>query len=298
MRNNNKLLISIVVPTYNRADLIGKTLHTLLEQSYSDIEIIVVDDGSKDNTEEVVKAFTDPRIRYLKKQNEERGAARNYGVRHSNGMYLNFFDSDDIAFPNHISTAVQVIEKYDHPEIFTLGYNVVSGTTVQREIKFDGPVNELLQKQNKLGCNSVFIRRDIIEAYPFSTNRKIAVSEDLLLWLTLSARFTIYGIPVITSSLVQHTQRSMVTDTPERILQRMELVVEALKSDSLYMEKYGNRYLPFVRSEKISAAALSYARLGRKGKAIRSLFNAVTETPSILFSRRFLAVLKYLLLRW
>ena len=72
-------LFSIVIPTYNRAHLIGKTIESVLRQEFTDFEILIVDDGSKDNTEEVASTFTDKRIRYLKKQNAERGAARNYG---------------------------------------------------------------------------------------------------------------------------------------------------------------------------------------------------------------------------
>jgi glycosyltransferase involved in cell wall biosynthesis len=298
MEEQEEILITVVVPTYNRAALIGKTISSLLNQECGQFEIIIVDDGSTDNTEAEVKHFTDPRIQYFKKNNEERGAARNFGARLAKGSYVNFFDSDDLAMPNHISAAVDAIKKYHHPEIFTLGYNVVAGDKVQKEVKIDGPVNEPLQKQSPLGCNSVFIRKDIITQYPFSTNREIAVSEDLLLWLTLSARFTIHGIPIITSSLIQHDQRSMLTDRPEKILRRMDLLVEVLKKDDVYMAKYGNKYLPYVQSEKISAAALSYALSGKKIKTISTLSRAIAINPSVLFSRRCAAVIKYFLLKW
>src|SRR5437764_8362427 len=99
----NKPFISVVVPSYNRADLIGKTLRSLQQQEYDQYEIIVIDDGSTDNTEEVVKAIGDQRISYIKKGNAERAAARNFGARIAKGEYVNFFDSDDLALPNHLS---------------------------------------------------------------------------------------------------------------------------------------------------------------------------------------------------
>ena len=92
---------SVIVPSYNRADIITPTLETILQQEDADFELIVVDDGSHDNTEEVVARLRDPRIRYFRKANGERGAARNYGTRQTRGRYLNFFDSDDEMHPNH-----------------------------------------------------------------------------------------------------------------------------------------------------------------------------------------------------
>ena len=74
------ILFSVVIPTYNRATFVTKTIQTFLEQTYTNFEIIVVDDGSKDNTAEMVQNISDPRLRYYKKENGERGAARNFGL--------------------------------------------------------------------------------------------------------------------------------------------------------------------------------------------------------------------------
>ena len=80
---------SIVIPAYNRAHLISKTLDSVLNQSYENFEVIIVDDGSTDNTEEVVKPYlADQRFRYYWKSNGERGAARNFGVLKSNGEFV------------------------------------------------------------------------------------------------------------------------------------------------------------------------------------------------------------------
>jgi glycosyltransferase involved in cell wall biosynthesis len=76
-------LFSIVIPTYNRAHLITKTIESVLAQEDGDFEILVVDDGSSDNTGEVVSRIFDPRLTYFRKENAERGAARNFGFRKS-----------------------------------------------------------------------------------------------------------------------------------------------------------------------------------------------------------------------
>src|SRR5215203_5908009 len=100
---------SVIIPCYNRASMIGKTVKSLQQQAYTSYEIIIVDDGSTDNTEQVVSEIADERTRYHKKQNEERAAARNYGARLAEGYYLNFFDSDDLALSNHLSEAANLI---------------------------------------------------------------------------------------------------------------------------------------------------------------------------------------------
>ena len=94
MNEPNSILFSIIVPTYNRAKLVAKTLKTLQGQLYDNYEIIVIDDGSTDDTESVVQAFSDSKIIYIKKNNGERAAARNFGATVAKGTYINFFDSE------------------------------------------------------------------------------------------------------------------------------------------------------------------------------------------------------------
>lgn len=110
-------LVSIVIPTFNRAHLIGATLDSVLGQSYSNWECFVVDDGSSDNTEEVVGSYCekDPRIKFLKRPEHRLAggnAARNYGLEKCNGLYVNFLDSDDQLHPNAIFLKMEMIEKY------------------------------------------------------------------------------------------------------------------------------------------------------------------------------------------
>src|SRR5687768_8905461 len=120
MRSNP--LFTIVVPTYNRAGFIGKTVLSILAQEYSDFEVLIVDDGSTDSTFEVIDSIKDHRIRYIKIENGERGAARNFGCRLAKGEYVNFVDSDDLLYPNHISSAAAFITAQHGPPVFHLGY--------------------------------------------------------------------------------------------------------------------------------------------------------------------------------
>jgi len=106
-----KPLVSIIIPTYNRAGIIGETLESIIKQSFSDWECIIVDDGSTDSTEAVVKEYTekDSRFKYYRRPHEIiKGAnsCRNYGFKKSAGKYINWFDSDDLYLPTALNTAV------------------------------------------------------------------------------------------------------------------------------------------------------------------------------------------------
>lgn len=90
-----KYLVSIIVPMYNSEKYIARCIDSLLEQSYENIEIIVVDDGSSDNGVEIIKKYTDNRINIYQKKNEGVSATRNFGIEKSNGDFVLFVDSDD-----------------------------------------------------------------------------------------------------------------------------------------------------------------------------------------------------------
>src|SRR5215218_7102231 len=92
--------VSVVIPTYNRAPLLGRSIRSVLAQCYEDFEVIVVDDGSTDDTAEVVAGFRDARVSYVRlARNTGAGAARNVGIRLARGGFLAFQDSDDEWMP-------------------------------------------------------------------------------------------------------------------------------------------------------------------------------------------------------
>ena len=109
---------SVVIPVYNRADLVGETLMSVLEQSYCDWEIVVVDDGSTDDSLAVVESYRarfGERLRVVAQQNEGNGAARNRGIAEARGRYVALLDSDDLWFPWTLEFYAQTLEKHDFP---------------------------------------------------------------------------------------------------------------------------------------------------------------------------------------
>ena len=99
--------ITVIIPTYNRANIISKSIESVLNQTYNNIELIIVDDGSTDNTEEVIASIKDDRIKYYKlKKNSGTAIARNYGIEKSTCKYIAFQDSDDIFRNNKLELQI------------------------------------------------------------------------------------------------------------------------------------------------------------------------------------------------
>lgn len=105
-------MISIIVPTYNRAKEIPKCIKSILSQTYEDFELLIIDDGSTDNTQEVVGEYQDKRIRYIKNTTLKHGVsvARNIGIRECKGEYITFNDSDDVFYPDKLERQKMFLE--------------------------------------------------------------------------------------------------------------------------------------------------------------------------------------------
>ncbi len=104
--------ISVVIPSYNRATLIGRAIESVLQQTYSNIEIIVVDDASTDETESVVKRIKNDKLHYIKlKKNGGACKARNVGIRASKGEYIAFLDSDDIWNTDKLEKQMKILQE-------------------------------------------------------------------------------------------------------------------------------------------------------------------------------------------
>lgn len=112
-------LVSVIIPTYNRADLVSETILSALNQTYPHVEIIVIDDGSTDETEQVVRGliekYGESRLHYVKQPNLGAPAARNHGLRLSRGEFIQFLDSDDLIHPEKLAKQVAFLRS--HPDV-------------------------------------------------------------------------------------------------------------------------------------------------------------------------------------
>ncbi len=213
---NENIKFSIVIPTYNRAGFIIDTIESVLHQDYSNFEIIVVDDGSTDNTEEIVCSVKSKHLFYFKKINEERGVARNFGFKKANGDYVLFFDSDDLMYSFHLSTLHNAISSFDGNVNFIatkyeLTRNNISKPSSIQRLSESWYTKEILLNGNVFACHFC-IKRDNPDLHLFIEDRQYAIMEDWLFLMQNLVKDKIYVIDKITISINDHDDRSMRGD--------------------------------------------------------------------------------------
>lgn len=283
---------SVVIPTYNRADFIDKTINSILNQSYQKFEILVIDDGSTDNTEDIVKNIKDPRIFYYKKENAERGAARNYGAKKASGDFINFFDSDDLAYSNHLETAKKIIKTNENLNVFHLGYDIkdLKGNLERKSTTIDN-INKQLVCGNLLSCNGVFIKKEIALENPFNETRALSASEDYLLWLQLASQYKIAHNNIVTTTVIEHDDRSVLNFSVNKLIERNDSLINAINDSQLINLYYKNNI------KKIIANADAYVSIhlmlsNHKKTSLKYYFKAILRQPALFFSRKSLAIIK------
>ena len=289
-------LFSVIIPTFNRADFIGKTVESVLRQTFTDFEIIVIDDGSTDNTAEIIAPIKDERLTYHFKQHEERAAARNAGTKLARGEYVTFLDSDDLLYENHLETAVKIIEKFKKPEVFHLGYviNDLSTKTVKKVDYLPEIANDVLTKGNCLSCNGVFLRKDIAEKHSFNQIQELSGTEDYELWLRLASRYPLYCDNSITSAIIQHDSRSVVNTNSEKLVKRIKLLEESLFKDKEFVEKYTAHLAEFQANNRVYIALHLALTKKYRLEAINYLLKSVSFSRKALNNRAFYGTLKRL----
>lgn len=188
---------SIIIPAYNRAYILPETIRSIQEQSFTNWEVIVVDDGSKDNTRELIESLSleDNRIRYVFQQNAERSAARNNGADHALGNYLMFLDSDDKYTAGHLEKLKAFItEKQEPIALFfsNLSYLHEYGIEVPEiPVMEKGKEFEYLLLQ-PITPSRVCIHRKILNEFRFDP--EIVIVEDLVLWVSIATKYPVFQL--------------------------------------------------------------------------------------------------------
>ena len=193
-------LISIIIPLFNKEEYIGQTISTALSQTYANIEVIVVDDGSTDNSCNIVKSFTDARIKYFHKNNNGVSSARNYGIQKAKGEWLIFLDGDDMLSPNALEKlhgiAICCNERLD---IITGNYKYTKNNKVCVccDNKYKGIVPDNFKwyffNRYTLRAGCALINKHVFKENIF--DERLSRFEDLEFILRILGNATVYTIP-------------------------------------------------------------------------------------------------------
>lgn len=192
---NNKPLVSIVTPSYNSEALIGETIQSILNQTYTNWELIIVDDCSSDQTVDIIKEYTDERIQlHILEQNSGAAVARNHAIKKATGKYLAFLDSDDLWTEDKLEKQVRFMQTNDWAFSFT-GYELMNeeGILMNKYVPVPYVMNyHTLMKNTIIGCLTVMLDREKI-GDQYMPN--IRAGQDTAFWLQLLKQgFTAYGI--------------------------------------------------------------------------------------------------------
>jgi glycosyltransferase involved in cell wall biosynthesis len=183
--------ISVIIPTYNRAKLITKSINSVLNQTFHNFEVLIIDDNSTDNTEQEIAKINDHRIRYIKLENKQgSNFARNFGIEKAKGEYIAFQDSDDIFHEDKLEKQLKNLIDHQSDLDFCkvrlhLGrgiYNFPNSSRVKRFLR-DGIFNELTYG-NFISTQSILVKTNIIRQYMFDNELPRLQDYDLLLRMT------------------------------------------------------------------------------------------------------------------
>jgi len=230
---------SIVIPVFNRESFISQTVYSVLKQTYSNFEILVVDDGSTDNTAAEVKKITDERIRYIYQKNGERGAARNLGIAEAKGSHVLFLDSDDYLLPDCLLTYNQLVTQ--HPEIHAFALNYFFTQPNGKKVNSDvGKVDKQFidytdfLKGNFLACNFCFERTYI--KHQFQESRKYSTMEDWIFLIQNLRHQSMFLSKEFGASMNDHEDRSMRSNH-RNIVEKVNNLIQLFGSIQLLAEE-------------------------------------------------------------
>jgi len=221
--------VSVIIPCYNHAHYLPDALNSVLAQTYTDWEAIIVDDGSTDNTRAVAAQFIDPRIHYLHQENQGLSAARNAGIRAAQGEFIALLDADDMWEPTFLEKMVTVLQAEPTASAAYCGFRYMNANakllnqSVMKVVPPEAFRDELLHHGSWLNPCSVIVHASAYrEVGPF--DETLRACEDLDIWLRLSEQHRFIGVPEV---LVRYRRTgNNMSDDVERMSKAKRQVFE------------------------------------------------------------------------
>jgi glycosyltransferase involved in cell wall biosynthesis len=238
-KNPKKPLVSVIIPTYNRGWIVKEAIDSVLDQDFPDYELIVVDDGSDDNTPAILAAYG-KKFTVLDQSNRGVSAARNRGIAAAAGQLIAFLDSDDQWLPQKLSTQVKFFQ--DNPDAFinqTQEHWIRYGVRVnpkKRHHKFSGMIFEQSLALCLVSPSAVMIKKNLFDVVGVF-DESLAACEDYDLWLRISCRYPVHLIdtPLIIKRGGHDDQLSKAAGLDKY---RIQALVKIIESDLLSSQQY------------------------------------------------------------
>ncbi|OGO06329.1 MAG: hypothetical protein A2Y92_05520 [Chloroflexi bacterium RBG_13_57_8] len=282
--------VSVIITTYNRAHFVCEAIKSVLGQTYRDFEIVVVDDGSRDNTREAVATFKDPRIKYIYQDNRGVTGALNAGILASSGECVAFLDSDNVLFREALQKSMEFMDR--HPEVgFCYGQisTMDENGRPLRLKRFRGPKVTRVNNGRKELVSLLLAERNIghfiaraacfKQVGLFSTT--LCMSEDWDMWIRMAAKYDVGHLAVPMIKARYHTQSLTASSGVEIVKKAHTAVLESVFTDAelgpLYVHLKKRAYFG-LNCLLARVAALT----GHKGMAVRYFTRAFGRYPKIV----------------
>lgn len=307
------MAFSIVIPLYNKEKYIDRTVRSVLSQTYEDFEVIVVDDGSTDNSVAVLKQFNDGRIRIVRQENAGVSAARNRGIKEAKNELIAFLDADDEWLPTYLSTIHELVLEYPVCSVFATNYiikeeaggKVLETCIVGLPDNFtEGIITDyfgIVSRSNPLLWTSAVVVRKQALMYIGGFPEGITSGEDLITWARLANEFHVAYTREAQSvfhSLGRPQNERRTNDEFDFVgLELKKIVVEqnaklkSLKSYLGYWYKMRTSIFLEVGDTKHARSTVLRALKYSKGKKVLSIFFFLSFLPSS-FSQKLYNVLR------
>jgi glycosyltransferase involved in cell wall biosynthesis len=278
---------TVIIPTYNRADLIEVAINSVLQQSFTDFEIIVIDDASQDDTEKVVSKFSDTRIQYIKNErNLERSRTRNKAINLAKGNYITFLDSDDYYLENHLQNFYDEISsvKIKSAMFFcnkkTLENKVISSNLFLPIL--ENPVEYFLLIP--VMPLQVCVSQDILLKHQFNPN--IHINEDSLLWMEIASEYPVYQSAKETCVYLTHENNSINVQKNNVFKNRLDSINIALGNPNI-KKNISREKQQLAKSDCYFGMFKYYKYNQKKMQQILCMLSAIILYPSIKLKNKF-----------
>ena len=194
-------MVSVIIPLYNKEHYIESTIQSVLQQTYNDFEIIIIDDGSTDNSAQKTKAFNDSRIRFYYQENQGVSSARNYGIKVSKGEFITFLDADDTWRSGFLEAMFELAQQYPQESVFAVAQENRPITTLPSGLTV---VKDFCSYFYCFCTGSLFFRKEVFENVGFF-KQNIQIGEDFDMWLRIACHYN-YIIMSISMNHTSYTQ--------------------------------------------------------------------------------------------
>jgi glycosyltransferase involved in cell wall biosynthesis len=283
--------VSIIIPTFNREKFVFAAIRSVLDQSFSDFEVLVIDDGSTDRTADIVRSFNSDKVRYVYQANHGRSNARNHALRLARGHYIAFLDSDDLYMPGKLGLQVEYLDA--HPDVgmvytsalciddsgspISYSYDAKVSGWIYEDIAFFRPVTITLP--------TVMARREVFDKVG-GFDEKMERFEDTDMWRRIAKCFVIGAIPTPTCLLRTHEGNALEGQNPKKIEAAVSYYIDKVFAEDTSI----SRSFLYKRAADLcffyAKALLTMPTAAVTGRKL--LVKSISYTPSTIYRLAFL----------